>query len=150
MDFQTPPPVCDFMVSMLPMGVETVLEPTPGEKNIVRALKKIGGYKITAPKEFWDVRGKFDATVMNPPFTPMNGCYEILYAVMEMCPVIIALMPWLTIINSEKRSADINKFGLRSITHLPRNIFPGSRVQTCILEMRKGYTGKTQFEFYGE
>jgi len=150
MDFQTPPPICYEMVSMLPDGVVTVIEPTPGEGNIVRALENRGGYEITAPMDFWKVSGSFDAAVMNPPFTPMEEGYKILYAVMEMCDVIVALMPWLTIINSKKRSRDIKRYGLVSVTHLPRHVFMGSRVQTCILNMRKGCTEKTIFEFYGE
>jgi hypothetical protein len=63
---------------------------------------------------------------------------------MEMSDNIIALMPWLTMINGAKRTKDIMDFGLVSITHLPRKVFDGSRVQTCILEMRRGYTGKTE------
>jgi hypothetical protein len=138
MDFQTHPVVCKYMASLLPAGVSTVLEPTPGLGNLVRALS---GYQVTAPCEFWEVSGRFDAVVMNPPFTPMAEGYRILYAVMQMSDIIIALMPWLTIINSEKRTADIKNYGLRSVTHLPRSAFPGARVQTCILEMQKGYDG---------
>ena len=64
---------------------------------------------------------------------------------MEMSDNIIALMPWLTMINGQKRTSDIIEFGLVSITHLPRSIFNGARVQTCILQMSKGYNGKTEF-----
>lgn len=144
MDFQTHPIVCQYMVSLLPTGVSTVLEPTPGEGNLVRALN---GYQVTAPSEFWGVSGRFDAVVMNPPFTPMEEGYRILYAVMEMSDIIIALMPWLTLINSEKRTDDIENFGLKGVTHLPRSIFKGSRVQTCILEMQKGFTGEKSLRF---
>ena len=145
MDFQTPPNVCDYMVSLLPAGVETVLEPTPGIGNLVRALKD---YKVTAPVNFWDVSGTFHAVCMNPPFTPMPEGYKILYKVMEMTDVIIALMPWLTIINSQRRTSDIKEYGLKSITHLPRDIFKGSRVQTCILQMIKGYNGFREIRFF--
>ena len=55
-------------------------------------------------------------------------------------------MPYLTIINGEKRTQDIMNWGLKSITHLPRSIFKGSRVQTCILEMKKGFIGDTIFK----
>jgi len=137
-NFQTKMWVCDFMVSLIPENVLTVLEPTPGDGNLVEALKD---YDVTAPNEFWDVKQTFDAVVMNPPFTPMKLGYEILYATMEMSNIIIALMPWLTIINSQKRTSDIKGFGLKSVSHLPRSAFPGSRVQTCILEMEKGWKG---------
>ena len=65
MDFQTLESVCKYMVSLIPDGISTVLEPTPGKGNLVRALN---GYQVTAPSEFWDVSGRFDAVVMNPPF----------------------------------------------------------------------------------
>ncbi|HRJ59049.1 MAG TPA: hypothetical protein PLV64_22380 [Anaerolineales bacterium] len=142
-DFQTPPTICNYMVSLLPPEtIVSVLEPTPGQGNLVRAL---AGYQVTAPAEFWDVSGRFDAVVMNPPFTPMTQGYRILSAVMEMSDVIIALMPWLTLINSKHRTRQICTFGLREVIHLPREVFPGSRVQTCILNMRRGFRGKTGF-----
>jgi type I restriction-modification system DNA methylase subunit len=130
------------MAAMLPAGVETVLEPTPGQGNLVKALEE-QGYQVTAPKDFWSVSGRFDAVVMNPPFSPMAQGYQILFAVMEMSDVVIALMPWLTLINAKGRTETIRQFGLRSVTHLPRDAFPGSRVQTCILYLDKGYLGPT-------
>ena len=89
---------------------------------------------------------KIDWIVMNSPFSPMKEGYNILYRCMNMTDNIIALMPYLTIINGEKRTQDIMNWGLKSITHLPRSTFKGSRVQTCILEMKKGYTGDTIFK----
>jgi hypothetical protein len=141
-DFQTRPRECRLMAAMLPSGVETVLEPTPGQGNLVKALEE-EGYHVIAPKDFWSVSGRFDAVVMNPPFSPMAQGYEILFAVMEMSDVIIALMPWLTLINAKGRTQIIRQFGLRAVTHLPRDAFPGSRVQTCILYLHKGYQGET-------
>jgi len=145
MNFQTREKECELMVSLLPKDIKTVLEPTPGKGNLVRVLKK-HGYDVVAPNNFWDIDGRFDAVVMNPPFSPMKVGYEILYKVMEMTDVIIALMPWLTIINSKKRTKDIYNFGVKSIHNLPRDAFKGSRVQTCILNMENGYNGKTYIE----
>jgi len=130
------------MVGLLPAGVVSVLEPTPGAGNLVRSLN---GYQVTAPSDFFQVFGSFDAVVMNPPFTPMELGYQILYRTMQMTDIIIALMPWLTIINSQKRTDDIKAYGLKSVTHLPRLVFPGSRVQTCVLEMRRGYCADSIF-----
>lgn len=142
--FQTPAHVCEYMASMVSGNNLTILEPTPGKGNLVRALEGYG--KITAPDNFNNVSGEwFDWIVMNPPFTPMKEGYRILYECMAMSDNIITLMPYLTIINSKKRTNDIMDWGLKSITHLHRNVFKGSRVQTCILEMRKGYTGDTVF-----
>jgi len=143
MDFQTPMPICKYMVGLLPVGVASVLEPTPGQGNIV---KELSFYNVTAPIDFWQTSGNYDAVVMNPPFTPMDMGYKILFKCMEMSPVIITLMPWLTIINSERRTKKIIDYGLKSITHLPRSVFKGSRVQTCVLEMVSGWNQECQFK----
>ena len=149
MDFQTPPNVCNYMVSMVPSEAKHILEPTPGEGNLVASLVS-NDKVVVAPQDFFKLAkyNKFDAVVMNPPFTPMKLGYEILYSCMEISDVIIALMPWLTIINSEKRTKHLTNYGLRSVTHLPRNVFPGSRVQTCILELNNGYKGNTELKFF--
>lgn len=145
MDFQTPENVCNYMASFLPQKAGFILEPTPGMGNLVKVCSRCG--IVTAPEDFFKMeKTRFDWIVMNPPFTPMAVGYKILYECMEMSDNIIALMPWLTLINGAKRTKDIMDFGLVSITHLPRKIFDGNRVQTCILEMRKGYKGKTEFK----
>lgn len=151
MNFQTPVNICTYMISLLPddITIQSVLEPTAGEGNIVKLLE-YNGYKVTAPSNFYSLplNLRFDAVVMNPPFTPMKTGYEILFKCMEMSDIVISLMPWLTIINSQKRTSFIKEWGLKSITHLPRNIFPGSRVQTCILELVKGYKQAIEFKIY--
>jgi hypothetical protein len=141
-NFQTPEWVCKEMVKLIPQGAKTVLEPTPGNGQLVNALCE---YIVTAPEDFWTVVGWYDAVVMNPPFSPMAMGYQILYRCMEMTNTIIAIMPWLTLINSEKRTKDITAWGLKSVTHLPRRVFQGARVQCCILNMRKGHNGRTDF-----
>ena len=144
-NFQTPQYICEYMSSFLPENAGNILEPTPGKGNLVNSLLKKGN--VVAPDNFNDVDGEnFDWIVMNPPFTPMKQGYDILYKCMEMSDNIIALMPYLTIINGERRTNDIINWGLKSITHLPRSVFKGSRVQTCILEMQKGYKGDTVFK----
>lgn len=146
--FQTPEWCCEYMAFHLPNNCGVILEPTAGKGNLVKALKKRG--TVVAPDNFFDLPddSRFDWIVMNPPFTPMKVGYEILFKCMEMSDHIVALMPWLTMINSEKRTKAIMDFGLRSITHLPRKTFPGSRVQTCILEMHKGNDSETSFHVY--
>ena len=146
MDFQTPDWCCKDMADMVPSGCRSVLEPTPGEGNLVGALRELS-LEVTAPKEFWEVDGRFDCIVMNPPFTPMSEGYKILYRCMEMSDVIIALMPWLSLINSERRTSAIADFGLVKVIHLPRRTFYGSRVQCCIMHMSKGYSGSTELMF---
>lgn len=141
-NFQTPIQICEYMVSLIPAESITVLEPTPGHGNLVSVM---GKYKVTAPENFYLMEKRmFDVVVMNPPFSPMKKGYEILYSCMEISDIIIALMPWLTIINSKKRAYDIRNFGLKSVTHLPRDVFPGTRVQTCIIELNKGFNKKTE------
>ena len=136
-NFQTPENICRYMASFLPKDAGIILEPTPGKGKLVKELQNFG--EVISPNNFWAMESqKFDWIVMNPPFTPMKQGYEILYKCMEMSDNIIALMPYLTIINGERRTKDIMEWGLKSITHLPRSTFKGSRVQTCILEMKKG------------
>lgn len=147
MDFQTPLNVCDYMTSLVPKGARNVLEPTPGEGYLVKALRA-NGLKVIAPENFFEVSGWFDCIVMNPPFSPMQMGYDILFKCFEMSDHIIALMPWLTIINSKNRTRQINEFGLAAVTHLPRSVFPGSRVQTCILELERDYNNDTLLRFY--
>lgn len=154
MDFQTPSEVCDYMVSLMKSdnlkNHLKILEPTPGEGNLVNALRRLTFNEVIAPDDFWNIDETeyFDYIIMNPPFSPMEMGYKILYRCMNMSNRIIALMPWLTIINSEKRTKDIMNFGLRSITHLPRNVFKGSRVQCCVLEMEKDFREETKFKTF--
>jgi type I restriction-modification system DNA methylase subunit len=144
-NFQTPDNICQYMSSFLPKNAGTILEPTAGKGKLVKALEEYGD--VYAPENFYEItNNNYDWIVMNPPFSPMKEGYTILYKCMEMTNNIIALMPYLTIINGEKRTQDIMNWGLKSITHLPRSTFKGSRVQTCILEMKKGYTGETIFK----
>jgi hypothetical protein len=150
--FQTPPDVCEYMASfispyLLVHGGWRILEPTPGQGHLVKALKERG--TVIAPKNFWKMRLQhFDWIVMNPPFSPAQRGYDILNVCMGMAPNIIALMPWVTLTNSEPRTKDIFDFGLKSVTHLPRRIFSGARVQTCILEIRQGWKQETIFKLY--
>lgn len=39
-NFQTPTDVCDYMAKMVPQTANTILEPTPGLGNLVRAIEK--------------------------------------------------------------------------------------------------------------
>jgi len=135
------------MTSLIKVKKCLILEPTPGEGNLVKILEK-NGHSVIAPKDFYKLSDShYDYIVMNPPFTPMKKGYEILYKCMEWSDNIIALMPWLTIINSKNRTNKIKNFGLKSITHLPREVFPGSRVQCCILEMQKKHNSSTKLNF---
>lgn len=143
--FQTPQHVCEYMASLIPENYGVTLEPTPGKGKLVKALQKRG--KVFSPENFDAMKDrKFDHIVMNPPFSPMKRGYEILYRCMGMTDNIVALLPYLAIINGEKRTNDIMSWGLKSITHLPRSVFNGSRVQTCILEMKKGWNNETIFK----
>ena len=146
--FQTPNEVCFYMSTFLPQNAGSILEPTKGIGNLVKVLESKGS--VTAPDvDFLKFpKQRFDWIVMNPPFTPMKKGYDILYKCMEMSDNIVALMPWLTLINGEKRTKDIMDFGLVSITHLPRTIFKGSRVQTCIMYLQRGYNDKIEFINY--
>ena len=144
MDFQTPDWVCGLMLDMVRVkNPNSILEPTPGDGNLVRALEdRYPDSEITAPLDFWHIPdGKYDLIVANPPFTPMKLGYKMLERFVELSDNVVVLMPWLTLINSERRTSWLKEVGLRRVKHLPRNAFPGSRVQTCIMEISQGYDG---------
>jgi|GEM_PF-848468 len=155
-DFQTPEDVCRYMVSLLPNHVKTVLEPTKGNGNLVAAL---GNYDVTAPDDFFlmDKSIKFDAVVMNPPFSSgsailtnapknidlrgMKAGHYFLTQCMQKSDIIIALMPWFTISDSDVRLRYLKSFGIKSITALPRKTFQYARIQTVIIELHRGFSG---------
>jgi len=151
-EFQTPSNVCEFMASFVDYG--HILEPTPGIGNLVESLKKVG--HVTTPhNDFWDYyelakkeEWKFDSVVMNPPFTPVIEGYRYLTACMELSDKIVALLPWLILINSEKRMKNLMSFGLTHVIHLPRKTFPKSRIQCCIVVLQKGHSCSTIFDHF--
>lgn len=152
-DFQTPSTVCDYMVSLLKYGdYHTILEPTPGQGNLVKAIRnKFPHAAISLPDDFWKLpsSSRYDCAVMNPPFTPMTQGYAYLEAIMNMTDRIVALLPWVLLLNSHKRMNEVYRnYGLISITYLPRSVFPGSRVQCCILYMSKGWKHDTVFRMF--
>ncbi len=162
-NFQTPHDVCQYMVDMVPPETKTVFEPSPGFGNIVSKLSR---YHVTAADDFFltDPNEKYDCIVMNPPFSSKSGFmenapagvehrgmklgYYFLTECMKRSDNVIALMPWFTISDSDVRLRMIKRFGLISITALPRKTFQYARIQTCVLQMKKGYQGETKFIVY--
>lgn len=158
-DFQTPDNVVQYMCKLIPGGVKTVLEPTPGAGNIVRSLDL--HYKVTAPADYWelDKRRRFDCVIGNLPFSSktffncpaqyegkgMVVAYDTMKSLMEMSDNLILLMPWFTISDSDVRLRLLKNYGLISVTALPRKTFQYARIQTCVLQLQKGYKGKTEF-----
>ena len=163
-EFQTPPEVCRYMASLVPEGVVTVLEPTRGIGNLVKELHP---YAVTAPDDYFllDKKLTFDCVVMNPPFSAKSAIlsnapkqyandkgmkigYRLLLDCMQKSDIIIALVPWFTLTDSDVRLRYLKKFGLKRITALPRKTFEYARIQTCVLELHKGYAGPTEFAVY--
>ena len=148
MDFQTPDWVCKIMASCISELVDypyTVLEPTPGEGNLVRAInERYPSSMVYTPKDFFAFNEQVDVVVGNPPFSPMSVGYDILERCFDMSSNVIMLMPWLALINSEKRTRMYRLHGLKKVIHLPRKAFKGSRVQTCIMVFRQGYCGNIE------
>jgi len=160
-DFQTPPEVCKYMVSLIPAGAKTILEPTPGIGNLVAQLN---GYKVTAPGNYFDLdkNQRFDCIVMNPPFSSKSAFgvpehlnksgmrlgYHILTECMGMSDNVIALMPWFTLSDSDVRLRALKKYGMKSLTALPRKTFEYVRIQTVVIELQKGYKGETTFKVF--
>ncbi len=162
-NFQTPPEICDYMVSMVPDISLTVFEPTPGLGNIVNALKKVDRYHVMTADDFFltDINKRYDCIVMNPPFSSKSAFmenapadseikgmklgYHILKECMNMSNNVIALMPWYTISDSDVRMRYLRSFGIKSLTSLPRKTFQYARIQTVIIELEKGYQSNTIF-----
>lgn len=164
-NFQTPVEVCKYMVSMVPDGVKRVLEPTPGIGNLVSVLES-AGYEVEAPEDYFNYKkDAIECIVMNPPFSSkyaygvpdhisesgMRLGYYILTECMKISNHIIALMPWFTLSDSDIRLRYIKSYGIKSITALPRKTFKYARIQTCIIELEKDFSGETVFKvFEGE
>lgn len=160
-EFQTPIDVCKYMASLIPAGVRTVLEPTPGIGNLVAQLKS---YDVTAPGDYFamDKRQRFDCVVMNPPFSSKSAFnvpehlnksgmrlgYHILTECMNMSDNVIALMPWFTLSDSDVRLRALKKYGMKSLTALPRKTFEYVRIQTVIIELVKGWRDETAFRVF--
>lgn len=167
--FQTPPPVCDYMASLAPKTAKYFLEPTPGQGNIKEAIKRRFGPEkkgiyIDAPYNYFtfDFKPKYDCVIMNPPFSEKHGFglpdgleikgmrlgYYMLLECMKKSDNVIALMPWFTIIDSDVRLRTLNEFGIKSITALPRKTFEYSRIQTCVIELLRGRNRQTEFKTF--
>lgn len=146
-DFQTPEWVCKIMASLIPECPTTILEPTPGAGNLVKAIdKRFPNSIIYTPEHFEKFNKHVDCIVANPPFTPMKVGYQLLEGFFKLSDNIIILMPWLALINSERRTKNYIEHGLKQVIHLPRRAFKGARVQTCILVFQKGYQGDIIFK----
>lgn len=148
-DFQTPAWVADIMVSLIEGNPNVFLEPTAGEGNLVAAIKrKYPQADILAPQYFeLCVIQRVNQVVMNPPFRPTPKGYEILERCFQFSGNIIALMPWVALINAESRADFYLSKGLKEVWHLPRSAFSGARVQTCILKFCEDYCGDILLKF---
>lgn len=162
-DFQTPLFVGEYMISLIPAGVKTVLEPTPGLGYLVQQLRN-ENYIVTAPEDYWllDKSLRFDAIISNLPFSEktffncpeeykglgMKVAYEQMKVLMQMSDNLVMLMPWFTISDSDVRLRMLKRYGLISVTALPRKTFQYARIQTCVLQLQKGYKGVTEFKVF--
>lgn len=139
-NFQTPPYLCNYMAAMLKGAVPPdalVVEPTPGAGNMVQALQNHGFTHIESPPgDFfqWLPSARPVAIIGNPPWSPMTLAYEILFRCLDSGPdIVIMVMPWMTLLNSDSRIQELRKRGLDRIIGLPRSVFPGIRAGCCIL-----------------
>ena len=163
--FQTPMEVARYMETLIPYGAKKILEPTPGQGNLVKAMyeHRPPAYDIFSPKNFFTMRERrFDCVVMNPPFSQkyvfglpkgfeesgMRVGYHILLECMKMSDNIIALVPWFTLTDSDRRLKQLTDFGLKAVTALPRKTFNYSRIQTCVIELDYGFKGQRTFKTF--
>lgn len=163
--FQTPIPVCREMVNMVPNWCKNVLEPTPGLGNLARIINE-SGFNLIAVDDFFliDQSKRYDCIVMNPPFSTkytdttnmpnhlnlkgMKMGYYMLTECMKMSDNVIALMPWFTLSDSDVRFRYLKKYGIKSLTGLPRKTFQYARIQTVIIELERGYKKDTIFRMF--
>jgi hypothetical protein len=155
-NFQTPPDLCAFMTSLIPVRYRRqslVIEPTPGAGNLLSALANAGFRRVEAPTgDFfqWSPSERPKVVIGNPPWTPPKLAYSIMNRCLaEFQPqFVVLLMPWLTLINSTRRTELLLDYGLKKVIHVSRSTFPGIRMQCCILVLDKGYGGEVQLGFY--
>lgn len=165
-EFQTPREVARYMTSLVPPEARTILEPTPGIGNIIRELRRAGYTDITAPADFFllDRKKRYDAIVMNPPFAHkyaimdnapdrfkvkgMRLGYQMLIECMQRSDNVIALMPWFTLSDSDVRLRALKRWGIKSLTALPRKTFEYARIQTVVIELKKNWHAPTVFKVY--
>jgi hypothetical protein len=139
-NFQTPPYLCNFIAEVVKQSLgpdELIVEPTPGAGNMVAALRAGGFQRVEYPPgDFfkWLPSAGPAAIVGNPPWSPMTKAYEILFRCLDMNPrLVVMVMPWMTLLNSDSRIQKLAAKGLNSIIALPRSVFPGIRAGCCIL-----------------
>lgn len=161
-NFQTPGFVCDYIITLLEPDTKTILEPTPGLRNLSGKLIS-AGYEVEEPLDFFllDKNKRYDEIVGNPPFSEKSAFldnapkdlnvkgmaigYHILTTCMDMSNNLTMVMPWFTLSDSDVRMRFLKKFGLVSVTPLPRKTFDYARIQTVVIKLRKGYCGQTEF-----
>lgn len=162
LEFQTPPPVCHLMAGLIPPSTKTIMEPTPGIGNLVAAAR-IGGFEVEAVPDFFtrDKSKRYDCIIMNPPFSDRHGNlenapldfqetglklgYYILTECMKQSDHIIALMPWFTITDSDRRIRQLEEFGIAKLISLPRKTFNYTRIQTLVIELHRRHKGPAEF-----
>jgi hypothetical protein len=173
--FQTPEHVADYMVSLITEEPKLVLEPSIGEGNLVKALWKrfpkarVVGFDVEETPlqddrleffkmDFLDAKMdylvktigyRFDLILANPPFTPMLLSYKFFDKLINIQKRGIYILPYLFLINSDGRARDYSLLvDVKNIFHLPRSTFKGSRIQSCILDVRDGITLNTNYVWY--
>ena len=150
MDFQTPKWVCEIMVNQIEGNPKRILEPTPGEGNLIEVItRRYPKAKVVRPSNnFFDLGiERVDYVIANPPFTPTAIGYEMLERMFLFSDDVIVLMPWVALINGEERTKRYLNQGLKKVIHLPRRAFMGARVQTCIMIFEKEYQGEITLGF---
>lgn len=168
--YQTPLHIASYMASLV-RGGSFIFEPTPGNGNLVRVLR-VNGNTVGYPTDnYFDMREMFlesdiyDCVVMNAPFSSKSADltnapqkyldakgmmfgYVMLTEMMLKVDKVIALVPWFTISDSDVRLRRLKRYGLKSVTLLPRKTFDYARIQTVVLDLEKGYKGETKFLVY--
>lgn len=75
--------------------------------------------------------------------------YYILQECLKRSDRVIALMPWFTLSDSDIRLQELKRFGIKSLTALPRKTFQYARIQTVVIELARGHK-KTIFKTFAD
>lgn len=150
-EYYTPEWLSEYMISLIDKEIPfSVFDPTPGpNSSILSAVRKVYPCNVSVEElkgDFWDIDiSHVDIIVANPPFFPYSKVYQYLERFILIADQIICIIPWYTIINSERRTEKIIKSGLKRIVNVSRSAFPKIRVQICVLDIQKGYCGDAVF-----
>jgi hypothetical protein len=139
----------ETMADLLPNSVQSVLELTQGQGRLFQVFCS-RGYEVISQERCEGINPspRLDGVLIIPPFIQRVE-NEYLKIAMDASDIVLALMPRFTLMISAGRTAELVKWGLRSLTHFLWPTFMDSQVQSCIFQLERGYKGIIEIKFVG-